>query len=118
MTSYDWSAYFFSSSDIGFGNCFDIFANFFISPLLDQEMVYAELSAVDSEYRKDLSINEWKDEFAEKLSMDENSRQNLFSVGSYETLDEWIQGNGTTLSEELKFFFNSYYSANLMTVVI
>ena len=41
-----------------------------------------------------------------------------FSVGNYETLNEYIKGNHTTLSAELKHFFKTYYSANLMTVAI
>jgi secreted Zn-dependent insulinase-like peptidase len=57
-------------SNEGFAECLDIFVQFFIDPLLKEDMVTAELSAVDSEYRKDLSIKEWKDYFIQKATMD------------------------------------------------
>lgn len=50
--------------------------------------------------------------------MNKNSEFSKFSIGNYETLGKYIKGNGTTLSHELRSFFNKYYSSNLMTVVI
>ena len=62
-------------------------------------MVVAELSAVDSEYRKDLSIKEWKDFFIQKATMDPKSMMSKFTIGNKETLGEYIKGNETSLSE-------------------
>ena len=59
FTGYSESCYYFSSASSGFNECLDIFAHFFIDPLLDETAVTGELNAVDSEYRKDLPIEWW-----------------------------------------------------------
>ena len=105
-------------SNEGFAECLDIFSQFFIDPLLKEDMVTAELSAVDSEYRKNLSIEGWKDLFIQKVTMNQQANMSRFMIGNKETLGDYIKGNGTTLSAELKKFFHEYYSSNLMTVAI
>ena len=59
FTGYAESCYYFSSASSGFNECLDIFAHFFIDPLLDEAAVVGELNAVDSEFRKDLPIESW-----------------------------------------------------------
>ena len=56
FTGYSESCYYFSAASAGFNECLDIFMHFFIDPSLEEKAVVGELSAVDSEYRKDLPI--------------------------------------------------------------
>jgi len=40
------TVYFLSANSKGFEECLDIFAHFFIDPLLEEDMVKSEMSAV------------------------------------------------------------------------
>lgn len=61
MTSDEFTTYYFHVNKQGnFDSALDAFSRFFIDPLLDAAMVSNEISAVNSEYEKDLVIDSWR----------------------------------------------------------
>lgn len=91
----------------------DIYSQFFIEPLFNESSVSRELNAVDNEYKKNISLESRgttqiiKDHIAIPGSI-----FNRFSTGNLETLQ--IPG----IMDHLKVFYESYYSSNLMNLVL
>lgn len=50
QTESEFTSYFMDVAEDGLMECLDIFAQFFVSPLLDKHFVDKEVNAVDSEY--------------------------------------------------------------------
>jgi len=104
--------FYYSIKSEKFFEALDIFAQFFISPLLNEDCTNRELNAVDSEaagnYNKDvrrlLQI--------EKYISDEKSIYNKFSTGNLKTLQK------PGLREALVDFHKKYYSSDIMALAI
>jgi insulysin len=60
MTSLTNTNYFFDVSNEAFPKALDIFAQFFISPLLEESMINREMQAVDSEFNMVLWDDSWR----------------------------------------------------------
>ncbi|MEH6637833.1 MAG: insulinase family protein [Porticoccaceae bacterium] len=114
-TSLEHTNYFFAIDPAYLDAALDQFAQFFVAPRFDAAYVDRERKAVESEYRlkiKDDGRREW-----EVLSELVNPEHPLsqFSVGSLETLADREQD---PVREDLLAFYQQYYSANLMTLVV
>lgn len=114
-TSLEQTNYFFNVDSAYLMDALDRFAQFFVAPRFDAQYVDRERHAVESEYRlkiKDDSRREW-DVLAELL----NPRHPLgkFSVGNLETL---VNDESKPIRKDLLAFYQTYYSANLMTLVV
>ena len=114
-TSLEHTNYFFDIDPSHLDAALDQFAQFFVAPRFDAAYVDRERKAVESEYRlkiKDDGRREW-----EVLSELVNPEHPLsqFSVGSLETLADREQD---PVREDLLAFYQQYYSANLMTLVV
>lgn len=93
----------------------DRFSRFFIAPSLNKGYVERERRAVDSEFRlklKDDSRREWEI-FSEQVSPTHPLAK--FSVGNLETLADL---EGRPVTKELKAFYEKYYSADVMALVV
>lgn len=107
--------YFFEIEKAALEPALDRFAQFFIAPLLDAEYIERERKSVHSEYRARI-----QDESRRTLDV---YRQLLnpahpaagFSVGNVETLQD---REGYPLRDELLRFYQAYYSAELMSLVV
>ncbi|MEZ0174987.1 MAG: insulinase family protein [Candidatus Reddybacter sp.] len=114
-TSLEQTNYFFNVDSAYLFDTLDRFAQFFVAPRFDAEYVDRERHAVDSEYQlkiKDDSRREW-DVLSELL----NPKHPLakFSVGNLETL---VNDEQRPIRPDLLAFYQRYYSANLMTLVV
>ena len=114
-TSLEQTNYFFNVDSAYLFDTLDRFAQFFVAPRFDAEYVDRERHAVDSEYQlkiKDDSRREW-DVLSELL----NPKHPLakFSVGNLDTL---INDDERPIRPDLLAFYQRYYSANLMTLVV
>ena len=114
-TSLEQTNYFFNVDAAHFLPTLDRFSQFFVAPRFDEKYVDRERHAVESEYRlkiKDDGRREW-DVFSELL----NPKHPLakFSVGSLETL---VNSDDRPIRKDLLAFYQRYYSANLMTLVV
>lgn len=114
-TSLEQTNYFFNVDSAYLLDTLDRFAQFFVAPRFDAKYVDRERHAVDSEYQlkiKDDSRREW-DVLSELL----NSKHPLakFSVGNLQTL---VNDEERPIRPDLLAFYQRYYSANLMTLVV
>lgn len=112
FTDFDNTNYHFDVSNDGFDKALDMFAQFFISPLLKENSVEREMKAVDSEFKKNLRDDGWR--FAELIfsQSEKSSHFSKFSTGNMLTL------NKKNIREALIEFHSTFYSAKLMNLCI
>lgn len=114
-TAFDETNYFFDVNATDLKPALDQFAQFFISPLFNEEYVEREKHAVHSEYQAKIrDDSRLQYEVFKTLSNPEHPFSK-FSVGSLETLAD---RPGSLVRNELLAFYRQHYSANLMTLVV
>lgn len=104
--------YMFDCVPEGLYDVIDVFAQFFICPLFNQEYVQKEISAVHSEFTNNINEDEWRYEQCLKQFMVNDHPENKFTIGNKETLD--IEN----IREKVIEFYNTYYSSDLMKLVV
>jgi insulysin len=114
-TSFENTNYFFDINAPDLPVALDRFAQFFISPLFDAQYVDREKNAVEAEYQMGLKSDARRglDVLQEVLNQDHPYSQ--FTVGSLETLADRPDSG---IRDELVEFYNKYYSANVMRLVV
>lgn len=110
-TAADRTVYMFTVANEGFEGALDRFAQFFISPLFDPSGVERESKAIDQEYCKNLPIDAWRVMHVRKELANPEHPFHTFSMGNKQTLAYISQ-------DELKEWYASHYSANLMHLVV
>ena len=111
-TSLDHTNYYFVVEPSKFNDVLDIFGHFFIDPLLNKNALEREMEAVNAEHQKNLINDNWRMmELKKKLAPTDSPLQN-FSTGTIETLKPVLKNN------LVKTFYDKYYSANIMTLVV
>ena len=110
------TVYKFECSNQGFLPALDKFSQFFISPLLDRNSVEKELRAIESENQKNLQSDVWRQMQLIRSESKPDSITHLFSTGNTSTLNP--NGNIDEPREALIKFFNDYYHACKMSLVI
>jgi secreted Zn-dependent insulinase-like peptidase len=111
MTGDTHTTYYFTIESTKFINILDVFANFFITPLLKKENMEREVNAVNAEAIKNTSDDNWILHDIIKKGMTSHPL-NHFSCGNTDTL------KGENLSDLVKHFFNQNYSSNIMDLII
>lgn len=112
FTADEATTYFFDIQSKQFNEAIDIFAQFFISPLFSPDSVGRELMAVEAEHSKNLNSDMWRlDRVVREISRKEHPFHK-FSTGNLETL------KSKDIREQLIKFYEKYYSANLMKLVV
>jgi insulysin len=111
FTGEDRSNYHFEIQHDAFDGALDRFSQFFISPLFSPEYTEREINAVDSEHQKNLEQDDWREHQLIKLFYRKDHPASHFATGSLETL------KGVKQEEFIKFY-NTYYSANRMSLAL
>jgi insulysin len=93
----------------------DRFAQFFIAPKFDPDMVDRELRAIDSEYRNGLTDDSWRNFQLLKLAANQTHPVSKFGCGNYETLMSYGQDK---LLSELQQFWNDYYQTRNLRLAV
>ncbi|CAI5945149.1 unnamed protein product [Closterium sp. NIES-64] len=96
----------------------DRFAQFFICPLMSADATNREINAVHSEHTKNLISDPWRINQLQKSFCSPQHPFYKFNVGSLETLKEVPEASGRDIRQELVAFYEKYYSANLMHLVV
>ncbi|CAI5492294.1 unnamed protein product [Closterium sp. Naga37s-1] len=96
----------------------DRFAQFFICPLMSADATNREINAVHSEHTKNLISDPWRINQLQKSFCSPQHPFYKFNVGSLETLREVPEASGRDIRQELVAFYEKYYSANLMHLVV
>ena len=115
FTAYDDTNYFFDVRAEAFPEALDRFAQFFIAPLFTEQYVDRERNAVHSEYESKRLDDGRRIYVAKKEAMNPQHNWTQFSVGNLETLENTPDN---PIRPDLIEFYNRYYSANLMTLVV
>ncbi len=111
----DKTNYFFSINSASFEQALDRFSDYFKSPTFDPVYSDKERNAINNEWSLDRRQDEWNIEHIAQLTINPQSPYAKFDVGNLETL---IDKPGSTLQDELKQFYQRYYSANLMRLTL
>lgn len=114
-TAFENTNYFFDIKADDLEPALDRFAQFFISPLFTKKYVDRERHAVHSEYQSKLRDDGRRIFAVTKSALNPEHSFSQFSVGSLDTLAD---NNSSDVREDLIDFYNRYYSANLMSLVV
>lgn len=114
-TSFEHTNYFFDIDAAYLPQALDRFAQFFIAPRFDAEYVEREKNAVEAEYQMGLKSDPRRGLDVLQEVMNPEHPFSQFSVGS---LDSLADRPGSTVRDELLAFYDRYYSANLMRLVV
>ena len=96
----------------------DRFAQFFISPLFDQDSTDRELQAIDSEHQKNILSDSRRMYFISKVTSKPGHLYQKFGTGNLETLKTIPEKENIDIRELLLDFHTKYYSANIMTLCV
>ena len=110
-TAAEQTNYHFEINHEGFEGALDRFAQFFISPTLDQAYIDRERNAVHSEHQKNLQDDLWRANMVIRTLHKQGHPRQKFSTGDLSTL-------GGADQEVLRSFYNEYYSANRMKLAV
>lgn len=106
--------FFFSINADVYEESLDRFSQFFIAPLFNQELVDRERHAIESEFSLKLKDDIRRTYQVQKETVNPAHPFSKFSVGNLKTLG----GEQTELREELLQFYQTHYSANIMTLCL
>lgn len=107
------TTYYFQVQNSFFMNILDVWSNFFIKPLFLKESVEKEVNAVNSEHMKNIpnDLQRILSIIKEEIDHKEHPYRN-FGCGNDETLMK------PNIRDVLVKFYNTYYSSNIMKLVI
>eukprot|EP00158_Paraphelidium_tribonemae_P009916 Partr_v1_DN29000_c0_g1_i1_m25164 putative insulin-degrading enzyme len=110
--------YYFEVNHDHFDGALDRFAQFFVAPLFLRDAVDRELMAVDSEFKKNLSIDSRR-AYAVRQALAEPSHPfSKFASGNLQSLKEQPLAKGLDVVKALLDFYAARYSANIMKLVV
>ena len=113
-TDKDKTVYFFEINNDGFIEQLNIFASFFDKPLFNETYVNKEINAINSEHEKNKNNDLFITDFIVKNEANQNTPFRKFECGNNFTLDN----RAKKLTQELKFFFENFYTNDNMKLVI
>jgi insulysin len=96
----------------------DRFAQFFIAPLFSEEATDRELMAVHNEHMKNVQSDVWREMQFLRSKTNPKHPFSKFGTGNLETLSHSPSKNGINVRQELIKFHDSYYSSNIMKLVV
>ncbi|MGR5149970.1 insulinase family protein [Photobacterium alginatilyticum] len=109
------TTFFFEVSPHAFSEGLDRFGQFFTAPMFNEEAVDKERQAVDSEYKLKVKDDVRRLYQVHKETINPAHPFSKFSVGDQTTLDD---RDGKPVRDELIDFYQSHYSADLMSLVL
>ncbi len=114
-TGTEHTCFFFDVSPNAFFKGLDRFSQFFTAPLFNEESLDKERQAVESEYKLKLNDDSRRLYQVLKETINPEHPFSKFSVGNLETLGD---RNGQTIRNEILDFYQTQYSADLMTLTV
>ena len=115
FTAHDVTNYFFEIDNDDLAGALDRFAPFFISPNFNEKYVEREKNAVNAEYTAKSKDDGRRIYSAEKQAMNPEHPFSQFATGNLMTLADRPE---RLIRDELIAFYQQYYSADQMTLVI
>lgn len=115
FTAAEHTNYFFQIDAKQLEGALDRFSRFFYEPLFTEDYVQREKNAVHSEYQSKYKDDYRRIQYVNKALMNPEHPASQFATGSLETLSD---NDDSKVRDDLLAFYERYYSANLMTLVI
>ena len=125
FTELEYTLYHMEISQEKIFEALDMFAQFFISPLMLQNSVDRELNSIESEFRLSQNSDECR---LEQLLCHDVGLQHAhggkyhpfagFSWGNKDSLKHMPEVNGVDMMKELRTFYNRHYYAHNMSLVV
>ncbi len=114
-TAFEHTNYFFDINQAYLAPALDRFAQFFIAPKFDADYIERETNAVQAEYQLDIKTDARRTlDVLREVANPEHPFSTL-AVGTAQTL---ANNEGRSIRDDLLAFYEQYYSANLMTLVV
>ncbi|KAJ2616625.1 metalloprotease [Coemansia sp. RSA 1365] len=117
-TSLENTCYYFELTYDALEDALDRFSQFFINPLFTADCTDREVRAVDSEHKKNIQSDMWRQYQLGKELSSPNHPYSMFATGNYDTLAGAAQRLGVDLRSKLLEFHAKYYSADIMRLVV
>ncbi|TGZ51846.1 Insulin-degrading enzyme [Temnothorax longispinosus] len=118
MTSLNSTNYYFTVTPDKLNGALDRFAQFFIAPLFDEDLIETAIHNIDSEFNEMVTEEKCRLIGLEKVSIKMDHPYSKFGLGDKETLDELPKKMKINVRTKLKEFYKKYYSANIMSLCI
>ncbi len=115
FTAFDKTNFHFQVNAAKFDEALDRFSDYFKAPTLDAHYADKERNAVSSEWSMDRSQDNWILHVLDGETANPASPHARFSIGNLETLAD---KKNSILQDEVKAFYNRYYSANNMRLTL
>lgn len=117
-TAMDETVYYFDVHPPALPGALDRFAQFFIAPLFTDSCTEREILAVDSENKKNLQSDMWRQYQLEKSTSSRQHAYWRFGTGNKQTLWDEPVSQGRNPRSELLDWYGEHYSANVMKLVV
>jgi insulysin len=117
-TAQEDTVYYFDVQSDSLEEALTMFASFFTCPLFAESSVDREINAVDSENQKNLQADGWRHYQLFKSLAKKDHPFSRFSTGNLKTLGEAPKSQGFNIRQLMIKFYEDYYSANLMKLVV
>jgi insulysin len=114
-TGTEHSCFFFDVTSSAFEKALDRFAQFFTTPLFNEESLDKERQAIESEYKLKLNDDVRRLYQVNKETINPEHPFAKFSVGNLQTLSD---RHGVSIREEIVRFHQEHYSSDLMTLAV
>lgn len=96
----------------------DMFAQFFIAPLLKPAALERELSAIESEFSQATQNDRIRQQQVLSTEAKASHPYHRFGWGNRASLKEQPEAAGVDVHQEIRAFYDRFYSANLMKLVV
>ncbi|KAJ2317613.1 metalloprotease, partial [Coemansia sp. RSA 2681] len=108
------TCYYFEVTYDALEGALDRFSQFFIDPLFTEDCTDREVRAVDSEHKKNIQSDMWRQYQIEKELSSPSHPFSMFATGNQATLSGAAAELGVDLRGKLLEFHAKYYSADIM----
>ncbi|KAJ2007901.1 metalloprotease [Coemansia thaxteri] len=112
------TCYYFEATYDALEGALDRFSQFFIDPLFTEDCTDREVRAVDSEHKKNIQSDMWRQYQIEKELSSPAHPFSMFATGNQATLSGAATALGVDLRGKLLEFHAKYYSADIMKLVV
>ncbi|KAG9414075.1 Nrd1 complex RNA-binding subunit [Aphanomyces cochlioides] len=117
-TDCEWTRYMFEVGPNHLEHALDMFAQFFIGPLMKADAMDRELSAIESEFNQATQSDQIRFQQVLTATSDPTHPFHRFNWGNTKSLQEIPAGLGIDVRDSMLRFYENYYSSNLMKLVV
>lgn len=115
FTAYDKTNYLFQINSGKFDEALDRFSDYFKKPTFDPHFSDKERNAVNNEWSLQKAQDGWNLFALQGYTANPENPSAKFNIGNLDTLQD---KPGSVLQDEMKKFYDSYYSANIMKLTL